>query len=101
MNDVNGEEEEDGEAEKQDSIKQDSMSDLEDFRKEPIRKDTPAPPPPRLKDFPLYLSNSQKAVLYVPPEISQKDFELLKKQIENSLLVVEATFITGDEKPDQ
>jgi hypothetical protein len=98
VSDVNGAEEEDDD----ETETRDSMSDLENPRKEPIRKDTPAPPPPSLKDFPLYLSNSQKAVLYVPPQISQKDFELLRKQIENSLLVVEATFILDeDEKVDQ
>jgi hypothetical protein len=46
--------------------------------------------------FPLYLSNNERAVLYVPSQISSKDFDLLKKQIEIHLAVVQATSVTGD-----
>lgn len=46
------------------------------------------------KDFPLYLSNNQRAVLFVPATMTAKDYELLKKQIENHLLVIEATSVT-------
>lgn len=47
--------------------------------------------------FPLYLSNNERAVLYVPSAISSKDFDLLKKQIELQLDVVEATSVTSDD----
>jgi hypothetical protein len=46
--------------------------------------------------FPLYLSNNERAVLYVPPAISPKDFDLLKKQIEIHLAVIQATSVTND-----
>jgi len=47
--------------------------------------------------FPLYLSNNERAVLYVPSAISSKDFDLLKKQIEIHLAVVQATSVTSDD----
>jgi hypothetical protein len=64
------------------------------------------PPPPVIpvghKDFPLYLSQSQKAVLYIPASISRKDYELLKKQIEHSLSIIEATsLLSEDDKPEE
>jgi hypothetical protein len=46
--------------------------------------------------FPLYLSNNERAVLYVPSTISPKDFDLLKKQIEIHLAVIQATSVTND-----
>jgi hypothetical protein len=46
--------------------------------------------------FPLYLSNNERAVLYVPSTISPKDFDLLKKQIEIHLAVIQATSVTSD-----
>ena len=64
-------------------------------------KQNPPPPPPPAggqKDFPLYLSNSKRAVLYIPDTITTKDYELLKRQIENHLAVIEATSIS-DDKP--
>jgi hypothetical protein len=36
-------------------------------------------------------------VLYVPATMTAKDYELLKKQIENHLMVIEATSIAEDE----
>lgn len=57
----------------------------------------PPPPPSGQKDFPLYLSNNQRAVLYVPAVMSVKDYELLKRQIENHLMVIEATSVNPDE----
>ena len=58
-------------------------------------------PPPAVgvgqKDFPLYLSNNKRAILYVPATMTAKDYELLKRQIENHLLVIEATSISEDE----
>jgi hypothetical protein len=47
--------------------------------------------------FPLYLSNNERAVLYVPASITPKDFDLLKKQIEIHLAVVQATSVTADD----
>lgn len=47
--------------------------------------------------FPLYLSNNERAVLYVPPTISSKDFDLLKKQIEIHLAVIQATSVISDD----
>lgn len=62
--------------------------------------DSPPPPAGQLH-FPLYLSKTQKAALYVPATMSQREYELLRKQIENSLLVMEATaVISSDEKED-
>jgi hypothetical protein len=48
--------------------------------------------------FPLYLSNNERAVLYVPASMSSKDFDLLKKQIEIHLTVVQATSVTEEGK---
>ena len=48
--------------------------------------------------FPLYLSQSQKAMLYVPASMTRKEYDLLKKQIENSFLVMEATILAEDSK---
>ena len=54
-------------------------------------------------EFPFYLSKEQKAILYVPAAMSQREYELLKKQIENSLVVMEATAVMANEelKPQQ
>jgi hypothetical protein len=54
----------------------------------------PALPKPggTFKDFPFYVS-SGKGVLYVPDKMTADDFKLLKKQIENSLAVIEATAV--------
>jgi hypothetical protein len=64
-----------------------------------IEVNKPKPPPPPAsgqKDFPLYLSNSKRAVLYIPDTITAKDYELLKRQIENHLAVIEATSIAEE-----
>lgn len=45
-----------------------------------------------VRDFPLYTSGP-KGVLYVPEKLSRADFELLKKQIEHSLDIIEATAV--------
>ena len=59
---------------------------------------SPSQKPTGQLPFPLYLSKTQKAMLYVPPSITRKEYDLLKKQIENSLVVMEATILTdGDE----
>lgn len=50
--------------------------------------------------FPLYLSKGQKAILYVPATMSKREFELLKKQIENSLPIMEATAVLKFERGD-
>lgn len=61
---------------------------------------TPPPPPPiGQRTFPLYLSAEQEAALYVPSKMKQSEFELLKTQIENSLMVMSATCIVPDPPP--
>jgi hypothetical protein len=62
------------------------------------QKKDAAPPPPAAgqKDFPLYLSNNKRAILYIPASMTAKDYELLKKQIENHLAVIEATSVSGE-----
>jgi hypothetical protein len=47
--------------------------------------------------FPLYLSKTQKATLYVPSSMTRKEYDLLKQQIENSLAVMEATILADDQ----
>jgi hypothetical protein len=49
------------------------------------------------KDFPLYLSNNKRAVLYIPATMTAKDYELLKNQIENHLIVIGATSVSEPE----
>lgn len=64
------------------------------------RQQPPSQPPvlAGFKDFPLYLSPSEKAVLYIPATITRKQYDLLKKQIENSLIIIQETALTGDEE---
>lgn len=66
---------------------------------------TPPPPPAGQLHFPLYLSKDHKAALYVPDVMSRREYELLKRQIENSLAVMEATAVVDNEgqepKPEQ
>ena len=63
----------------------------------PSRQQTGGYPLTNHRYFPLYLSNNERAVLYVPSAISSKDFDLLKKQIEIHLAVVQATSVTSDD----
>lgn len=58
---------------------------------------SPPKPPSGLRDFPLYTSAS-KGALYVPGQLTKKDFELLRLQIQNSLAVIEATAVVDDEQ---
>lgn len=60
------------------------------------------PPPPTIgqKVFPLYLSEQLEAVLYVPSKLTQSDYDLLKTQIDNSLLVMRKTSVVPDPKPE-
>jgi len=60
-------------------------------------KENPPPAASGQKDFPLYLSNNKRGVLYIPPSMTAKDYELLKKQIENHLIVIEATSVSEDQ----
>jgi hypothetical protein len=66
------------------------------------RTDPPPPPPPPVgqRIFPLYLSAEQEAALYVPSKMRQSEYELLKTQIENSLLVMRATSVIPDPTPE-
>jgi hypothetical protein len=45
-----------------------------------------------MRDFPLY-TTTHKGGLYVPERMSQKDFDLLKTQIQNSLAIIHATAV--------
>jgi len=56
---------------------------------------------PGQKPFPFYLSKEQQATLYVPESMTEKEFALLKKQIENSLAVMEATIIADDKATEE
>lgn len=58
---------------------------------------SPPKPPAGTRDFPLYTSGTRGA-LYVPERMSKKDFDLLKRQIENSLLVIEATAVADEQE---
>jgi hypothetical protein len=59
-----------------------------------------ASPPTGQLPFPLYLSKSQKATLYIPASLTRKEYDLLRKQIENSLDIIEATILADDEQPE-
>jgi len=61
------------------------------------RQQTATNPLANHRYFPLYLSNNERAVLYVPSAISSKDFDLLKKQIEIHLAVIQATSVISDD----
>lgn len=50
--------------------------------------------------FPLYLSKSHKAMLYVPASITRKEYDLLKSQIAHSLTVMEATILSEDQSEE-
>jgi hypothetical protein len=50
--------------------------------------------------FPLYLSKTQKATLLIPASLTRKEYDLLKKQIDNSLDTIEATILIDDEQPE-
>ncbi len=58
------------------------------------------PTHPGQKLFPFYLSKEQEATLYVPASMTQKEYDQLKKQIENSLAVMEATILANDEQTE-
>lgn len=62
-------------------------------------KQTPPPVPSGLKDFPLYTSGA-KGALYAPSKMNKADFDLLKQQIESSLLVIAATCVQADTPPN-
>lgn len=53
----------------------------------------PPKPPSGQRPFPLYLSKDREAVLYVPSVMTRAEYDLLKTQITNSLLVMEATSV--------
>jgi hypothetical protein len=52
------------------------------------------------RDFPLYLSKHQQGVLSVPSEMSQKDYDLLKQQIDNHMAIILVTSVI-DEKENE
>jgi len=70
-----------------------------------IRNAQPPPPLPKpesgQRPFPLYLSKNSEAVLLVPAVMSRTEYELLKKQLENSLLVMEATSVIDSDTSNE
>ena len=58
----------------------------------------PPPPSPEQRDFPLYLTNHQKGSLYIPAEMSKKDYDLLKQQIDNHLAIILLTSVVPDDE---
>jgi hypothetical protein len=73
---------------------------LERATKKPDKGGDVTPTQKGLLPFPLYLSKKQKASLYVPDSITRKDFELLKRQIEHSLSIMEATILIDDDQSE-
>jgi hypothetical protein len=49
------------------------------------------------REFPLYLTNHQRGVLYIPAEMSKSDYDLLKQQIENHLKIILLTSVKDSE----
>lgn len=70
---------------------------LERVVKKPGKESGVTPPQKGYLPFPLYLSKAQKASLYVPDSMTRKEFELLKRQIEHSLTIMEATILSDDD----
>jgi hypothetical protein len=68
-------------------------------RGEAQQRSTTPPPPAGQMHFPLYLSKERQAAIYVPATMSQREFDLLKKQIDHSLLVMEATAVSAEVQP--
>jgi hypothetical protein len=64
---------------------------------------TPTPefaPPTGYKEFPVYLTNRQRGILHVPVEMTHKDYELLKQQIDNHMAVILVTSVV-DPEPEE
>ncbi len=89
-------EEEDGEGHNE----REAMTDTDSAHRERKQKDLP-PPPAGQRDFPLYLTNRQKGGLYIPAEMSKKDYDLLKQQIDNHLAIILLTSVTPDEEEQE
>jgi hypothetical protein len=55
----------------------------------------------QFKSFPLYFCNNKRGVLDVPPEMTQEDYDLLKRQIDSALWVISETgiFENADSSP--
>ena len=47
-------------------------------------------------DFPIYLSNNKRGVLYMPATMTAKDYKLLKQQVDSHLAVIEATAVAEE-----
>jgi hypothetical protein len=88
-----------------DKVRADSQLKVEERRNAPMNTAIQ----PRIENapsvgqrvFPLYLSTEQEAALYVPTVMKQSEYDLLKTQIENSLLVMQATSVVPDAKTDE
>lgn len=64
------------------------------------RRQTSQPPPQGQLPFPLYLSKTQKAMLYVPAAMTQAEYDELKKQINHSLDVMKIVALAEDQSED-
>lgn len=65
----------------------------------------PAPPlplaSPGQRDFPLYFTKNNKGGLYIPAEMTKKDYDLLKQQIDNHLQIILLTSVVPDEEEEE
>jgi hypothetical protein len=73
----------------------DDMESTLDPPKTVDRQKTLPPIPAGLKDFPLYTA-SQKGALYVPAQMTKDEFDLVKKQIDSYLEVIQMTSVKPD-----
>lgn len=66
------------------------------------RGSTPKPPQPSgQRPYHLYLSKEQEGVLYVPTVMTRDEYDLLKSQIQNSLIVMEKTSVVDAVKNEE
>jgi hypothetical protein len=61
------------------------------------KQSLPPSTPHGYKDFPLHLTKHQKGALYIPAEMSQTDYQLLKTQLNNYMAVIKLTSVVGDD----
>jgi hypothetical protein len=65
------------------------------------KQENPLPKPATwYESFPLVLSRNSKGTLNVPSTISKKEFVLLKTQIENTLRIIEAAYLSDESDPE-
>ncbi|MEJ7578289.1 MAG: hypothetical protein WKF74_14940 [Pyrinomonadaceae bacterium] len=52
--------------------------------------------PPKGMHFPLYLSKEKQAALYIPFALSKREFDLLKKQLDHTMMIAKETALEDD-----